>query len=171
MSRKKGLRGKEEILTMNRCAATNFYGIDPTAKTATIWGDGSTRFSSSTYAGIAQAVVSILENPVRTKNQTVYISSFEFSLNELLDAYKTVFGDEGWKVEYREIDSGIEEARQKIGAEDFMTRMKAIGRLALLSTVKPGLGGDFVESGISWNEELGVEREDLVEVLRRVLGR
>lgn len=115
--------------------------------------------------------MSILKDPVQTKNQIVHISSFEVSLNDLLNAYKTIAGDEGWKIEERKIAPGVEEAKRQMVTEDFMTRMKMIGRLALLSSVKSGLGGDFVESGVSWNEKFGLEREDFVEVMRRVLCR
>jgi hypothetical protein len=152
------------------CVGTGFYGIDAKAKTATIWDEGTTKFSASTYDAIAQTVVQILSKPVETKNTTVYVSSFETTLNELLDIYQKVVGDEGWTITRKESEEGIREAQETSRtAQEFMPRMMAIGRLALLSSVKGGLGADFVEEGLSWNEKLGVQREDVNVVTRRVL--
>ncbi|KAJ4299237.1 hypothetical protein N0V90_004481 [Kalmusia sp. IMI 367209] len=152
------------------CVQTSFYGIDAKARTATVWDDGKTKFSASTYAGVSSAVLRVLREPEGNRNRTVYVSSFEVSLGELLDTYKSTVGAEGWSVEYKDAEEGIKEAKETSQTtHDFMTRMRAIGRLALLSSVKRGAGADFVAEGLSDSERLGVEREDAKMVTRKVL--
>ncbi|KAJ4350328.1 uncharacterized protein N0V89_008949 [Didymosphaeria variabile] len=154
------------------CVGAGMYDIDAGSKTATLWDGGDARFSVSTYGTIAQAVLQILRMPGVTKNETVYVSSFETSQKELLGIYQDgTGGAEGWTVEYEDCEEGIKEAQDMYcTAEDGMTRMKAVGRLALLSTVMKGAGGDFEAEGLSWNGRLGLEGEDVVIVTRMVLG-
>lgn len=61
-----------------------------------------------------------------------------------------------------QIISGLEEV--KTGS------MMAMGKLALASTVKPGIEGDFAEEDLLDNELLGLPRENVEETVARVLG-
>jgi hypothetical protein len=152
------------------CVSTNFYGLDPKAHKAKIWDDGNTKVSVSTYNTIGLAVTRILSKPAGTANRTVYISSFETSLNDLLAAYKSATGVSEWDVAYANVEQGIKEAQEtSASATDFMGKMRAIGTLALLVGFKRGLGGDFVAAGLSDNELLELPREDVTETVTRVL--
>lgn len=120
---------------------------------------------------IGRAVTAILRKPEQTSNRTVYISSFEISLNELCAAYKEVTGVSEWRLTYGKTEHGIQEAREVCGtAENPIDVMRAIGLLGLLATIKRGLGGNFVEAGLSDNELLGLPRENAVNTMRQVLN-
>lgn len=120
---------------------------------------------------IGLAVANILCNPEETANRTVYISSFEPSMNDLLAAYKEAAGGSDWNVTYEETDHAIKEAKETVQTSDiFMEKMRAIGRLGLLVSLKRGLGGDFVAEGISDNEALDLPRGDLAKTIKGVLS-
>ncbi|KAL1592026.1 hypothetical protein SLS60_011618 [Paraconiothyrium brasiliense] len=147
-----------------------FYDISPQTKRATLWDDGTTPFSVSTYAAISQAVLAILRAPDEARNQIVYVSSFVTSQAKLLSIYKDVCGAEGWNVEYKSCEEGIASAKEDYAmARDRMSGMRALGRLALLSSITKGGGADFDAEGLSCNARLGVEGEDVKVVTRAVL--
>ena len=120
---------------------------------------------------IGHAVTAIFRKPEQTANRTVYISSFEISLNELCAAYKEVTGVSEWKLTYGKTEQGIQEARGVCGtSQKPMDIMRAMGLLGLLATIKKGLGGDFVEAHLSDNQLLEVPRENAVDTMRRLLN-
>lgn len=145
--------------------------MDPRSHSATIWDDGNAKFSVTTHDTIGLAVTKILRKPSETANRTVYISSFETSMNELLAAYKSATGVPEWKVTHGDVEQGIKEAQEVItSSENFMDRMQAIGRLGLLVGLKEGLGGDFVAEGLSDNELLELPRNDVTETVMKLLN-
>jgi hypothetical protein len=132
------------VLISCSCIKSGFFGFDPKAHTATIWDSGDTKFSATNLPTIGLAVARVLAHPAETANRSVYISSFETSLNEILGAYKTAIGVDKWKITHAKSDEQI-----RSGLEEVKTgSMMAMGKLALASTVKPGIGGDFAEDGL-----------------------
>jgi uncharacterized protein YbjT (DUF2867 family) len=156
-------------LFLNLCTRTNFMGLDPSKRAGKIYGDGNARFSATTEEVIAQGVAAVLAKPEETANRTVYVSSHELTMNELLAAYKQATGRDDWEVSYASIEEGTGESYKALGNPDCSMgdRMKAIGRLGLIVGLKPELGADFVAAGVSDNELLGLARgPDLAEVLK-----
>jgi hypothetical protein len=117
---------------------------------------------------IGLAVTKILSKPNQTANKTVYISSFEPSLNDLLAAYKEATGVSKWDIADGQVDQGIKEAQEtQKSSNNFMDKMRAIGLLGLLVGLKKGLGGDFVAEGLSDNEVLEIPHGSVVEAVKK----
>lgn len=155
--------------SVNSCVQTSFYGLDPQSHSAKLWGDGNTKFSVSTGATIGLAVTKVLSKPEETANRTVYISSLEISLLDLLAAYKSATGVSDWDVSYGDVDQGIKEAQEICRTSEGMEKMRAIGRLGLLVGLKKDLGADFAAEGLSDNELLELPRENVTETVTRIL--
>ncbi|KAF2439155.1 hypothetical protein P171DRAFT_476945 [Karstenula rhodostoma CBS 690.94] len=106
----------------------------------------------------------------RRPDRTVYISSFETSMNEILAAYKSATGVSGWKVAHDSVDQGIKITQEtNKTSQEFMDKMRAIGLLGLLVGVKKGLGGDFAAEGLSDIELLELPRSDVTETITQLL--
>ncbi|RBR24863.1 uncharacterized protein FIESC28_02353 [Fusarium coffeatum] len=151
------------------CIQVGFFGIDPKIKKAKIWDDGNAKFTATTREAIGQAVVGILNHPEETHNRTVFISSTELSLNDILAEEKRIAGEDGWDISYvkteEEISRTIEAART---ATEFMPRMLAVGRIGLAINMLDRFGSNFKMRGVLENELLGVPQESLREVVARM---
>lgn len=92
-------------------------------------------------------------------------------MNELLSAYTSATGVSDWTVAHKEVEQGVKEAKEtSASSSDFMARMRAIGLLGLLVSLKKGCGGDFVGSGIADNELLGLPREEVTATVASILN-
>lgn len=117
---------------------------------------------------IGQAVAKVLLHPEATANRNICISSYEVSLNEILELEKQIVGQEGWKVTYVDPRQEIEEATKDWKETG---NIFAMGRLALCSLVADGAKADMAERGTLNNELLGLsETESIKEAVGRVLG-
>lgn len=144
--------------------------MDPKTHSATIWDQGDNKFSVTTMSTVGLTVPKILHKLEATANRTVYISSFETSMNELLAAYKLGTGVSDWNLSHDSVEQCIKRSQEKFKtAETFMDRMRAVRPLGLLVGVKEGLGGDFVAEGLSDNELLEVPRSDVFETTTELL--
>ncbi|KAJ4113868.1 hypothetical protein NW768_011398 [Fusarium equiseti] len=151
------------------CIEVGFFGINPATKKAEIWDDGNAKFTATTREAIGQAVVGILNHPEDTHNRTVFISSTELSLNEILAEEQRVTGEEGWEISPIKTEEEILRARQAaMTATKFMPRMMAVGRIGLAINLLDRFGSNFKERGILENELLGVPQESLREIVTRV---
>jgi hypothetical protein len=149
----------------------NFYGVNPRKKTAEIWDDGTARFSATTRSSIGLAVASVLAKPEATANRTVYISSTELSVNDLLAAEQKVVGGNGWTLTRVDTDEQIREQQQALRtATERMPRLMATGRLGMAVQMKPEFGANFADRGILDNEALGIPRANLDDVVQQVLA-
>lgn len=135
-----------------------------------IWDDGDSSFSASTNVDIANATCAVLKHPSASKNRYVYTSSFETTQNQLLDSVERVTGAK-WQVENVKAVDKVKEANDKIasGAQG-MEWMVAQGVLA----VSAMFGGDeyqsdFVRSGRSSNQELGLQQRGVDDAIRPIL--
>lgn len=138
-------------------------------KTVEIWDDGNSSFSASTNPDIANATCAVLKHPSAAKNKYVYTSSFETTQNQLLASVERVTGAK-WQVEHVKSVDKVREANDKIasGAKG-MEWMVAQGVLA----VSAMFGGeqyqsDFVQSGRSSNQELGLKQCSVDDAVRHV---
>jgi hypothetical protein len=72
------------------CLSVGFYGHDVAKHQATIWDSGDVKFSTTTRTMIGKAFVAVLDNPVETANQYLYVSSFQITMNEFVASLKKV---------------------------------------------------------------------------------
>ena len=61
-------------------------GFDVTQRSAIIYESGSEPFTSTTLAGIGQAVAGVMQNPSETATRFVKVLSIQSCQNELLQA-------------------------------------------------------------------------------------
>ncbi|KAF4465917.1 Isoflavone reductase like P3 [Fusarium albosuccineum] len=154
------------------CMQVNFFGIDPKNKTAEIWDDGNARFTATTRESIGLAVAGVLSKPEETKNRTVYVSSTELSLNDLLAAEQKVVGKDGWAFTNINTDEEIPKQQQIVAtATDRMAQFMATGRLGLASVMKPEYGANLKARGLLENDLLGVPQESLDDIVEQVLAK
>jgi len=97
------------------------YGIDVTAKKATLYDDGNTAINTSTWELCGKAVAGIVSLPEQElqekwKNKSFYVSSFRVSQREMLDSVHRVLGtsDEHWGIEYETTQQRYEESMQAV---------------------------------------------------------
>ncbi|KAI0839702.1 NmrA-like family protein [Hypoxylon sp. FL0890] len=143
---------------------TGFFGFDLQGHAATIWEDGNQKFSSSTRANIGKAVCGVLKHPESTANQYVFVSSFETSMNELLSALEQAQGVK-YSISHTKTEDEVAEGKAMLAKGDFMKAHK----LMLAANLLPGYGNNFAKEEKLWNEELGVPRENVDEVVARIV--
>jgi hypothetical protein len=109
---------------------------------------------------IGLALIKVLENAELTKNQYVYVSSFQTSQAELLPIVEKVTGS---KFNVNNVSSKelILQGSEKLKKQDY----SGIGDVIRgISLGDEGLG-DYSPEGL-WNERLGLQKEDLEETVR-----
>ncbi|MCJ1421364.1 hypothetical protein MMC32_007727 [Xylographa parallela] len=148
------------------CIPSGFFGFNTPSHTAQIWDSGDAKFSATTRTNIGLSVAKVLTRPAETENRSVYISSFECSMNDILAALKKATGVDEWTVTHVNTDEQI-----KSGTEEWKTTgsMAAMGKLALASNLKDVYGSNFRELGLLDNKILGLPHEDLNEVVAAVV--
>jgi hypothetical protein len=139
-------------------------GFDLVTKTATIVDEGKTEFTASTLESVGKAIIGILEHADETRNSYVYVSSFNLCQNDLLALLQKIDGQE-WTIKHQASKDLIEKGNSKLQKGDFsgiplLVRAMALGPVSL---------GDSRPAGL-WDEKLGLEREDLEQVVRRVVN-
>ena len=91
-------------------------------------------------------------------------------MNDILAAEQKATGVSEWKVEHIDTDVQIAKATHEYEhAEELMPRLMAVGRLALAVHVKPECQQNFRKLGLLDNELLGIEQENVDEVVAGVL--
>ncbi|TVY83738.1 hypothetical protein LSUE1_G001673 [Lachnellula suecica] len=112
-----------------------------------------------------RSVAKVLAKPEATANRRVYISSFETSLNKILEAYKKATGVADWDVNHVKWDVEVASGKEMMKTGN----MWGMGKLALAVEVKEGFGADFEKAGLLDNELLGIKRGDVEATVARVL--
>ncbi|KAH7006806.1 isoflavone reductase [Ilyonectria destructans] len=141
-----------------------FFGFDLATKTVGLIDNGTGIFTASTLPYIGKAVIAALEHAEETKNQYVFISSFNVSQRDILDVFEEVQGEK-WTIEHLTSEEVIARGQKKLAEGDFvgikdLTRGGAFGKQAL---------GDSRPWGL-WDDKLELEKEDIVQVVREVLA-
>ncbi|CAN9154144.1 unnamed protein product [Alternaria alternata] len=139
-------------------------GFDLVTKTATLTDDGNTEFTVSTLESVGKAILKILEHPEETKNIYVYTSSFNLSQDNLLTVLEKIDGQD-WTVKQRASKDFVEEGHRRVQKGDY----SGIPLLVRALATGPVNLGDSRPGGL-WDERLGLEREDLEQVVRRVVA-
>ena len=152
-------------------------GINIAERRAEIYDDGSTAITLSTLGQTGRAVARLLSLPIHTstasspslsdyKNKYVYIYSFYASQQDVLVSVQRATGTkmDDWTVTYKPLDEWIEQGREKMAKGDHS------GMVAVMygCTFKKGLG-DLFHGQETANEKLGLEEENLDEIVQRVV--
>ena len=132
-----------------------FLGFDAANKVATLYDNGTAKFSSTNLHTIGLAVVKALENAEGTKNQYVFVSGFQTSQKEILEVAEKVTGTK-WIVRNASVDDAINKGNEKILRGDY----SGIEDLILGATFGPKQLGDLSLAGL-WNEKLDLVETDI----------
>ncbi len=152
------------------------FGIKIPDRKATILDDGTNTINTTTVPQVGRAVARLLSLPIDTsssspslsdyKNKFIYINSFLISQNDMLAsvqrATNTKPGD--WTVTHVPVDEFIKEGHEKIAKGDRW----GMANVLYGSTFKKGLADKYHGRELA-NERLGLEKEDLNEVVKRVV--
>ncbi|KAF2848805.1 isoflavone reductase family protein-like protein CipA [Plenodomus tracheiphilus IPT5] len=142
-----------------------FLGFNGANKTATILDDGKAVFSATNLHQIGLALIKSLEKADLTKNQVVYINSFQTSQEQILDTVEKISGVK-WTVDKQSANSILEDATAKFQKGDY----SSIPALIQVVTFRAGDNlGDFAPVGL-WNDKLGLPKEDFEASVRSSLG-
>jgi len=142
-----------------------FFGINPAEHKAIIWDSGDVKFSATNVPVIGQAVAKVLSKPEATANRSVYISSCETSMNEILEAYKKATGVTDWDVSHVKWDEEVAQGKEMMTSGN----MWGMAKLALAVEVKEGFGADFAAEGLLDNELLDIPRDTVDATVARVM--
>jgi uncharacterized protein YbjT (DUF2867 family) len=142
-------------------------GLDRAEGSVKLIDGGRARFTASTVGQIARALVAILKNPSEATNKLVFVESFTTSQAEVVAAIEKVTGEK-YSVEPVSSQALREQAYKQLQAGDIQG-----GGTSLIMTLIFGEGSledhTHVEGGL-WNARLGLENENLEEVVKVALG-
>ncbi|EDP89873.1 hypothetical protein HBI56_202180 [Parastagonospora nodorum] len=144
------------------CFKVGYYGFNLADKTVTLYDDGTAIFSTTNLHTVGLGLVKALEKPEETKNQYVYISSFDTSQNELLALTEKITGSK-WTVKHVAVKDHVEQGRAKLQKGDF----SGIVELLQATSFSKDQLGRF-DQAPAWNEKLGLPKDDLEKSLRGV---
>ena len=140
-----------------------FFGFDLSSKTVTLIDGGTAVFTATNLSTIGKALIAMLDYADETKNQYVFVSSFNVSQKDILDVVEKVDGHK-WTVKHITSEEVIAEGERKLAAGDFtgimgLTRGGAFGKQAL---------GDSRPYGL-WDDKLGLPKEDIEQAVKDLL--
>ncbi|KAF5535191.1 NAD(P)-binding Rossmann-fold containing protein [Fusarium mexicanum] len=148
--------------------AARAWNIDPVAKTAQLLDDGRNVFTCTTREQVGRTVARVLaKQPERMKNDIIYVSSFEVSMLDWLNAFKEVVGSGGWTVTHIDSETMLKESQAKMALGHFQ---EAYVGLALVVCTGRGYQNRFSSVKKLVNEELNLPKEDMVEVVKAGLA-
>ncbi|RAH50644.1 uncharacterized protein BO95DRAFT_427558 [Aspergillus brunneoviolaceus CBS 621.78] len=146
-----------------------FLGFNLQDHEATINDDGVIPASVSTLSQIGRALIAILRHAELTKNQYVYVESFTVTQNEVLAALERATGGEKWAVQRVDLKPLIEESTERFNQRD-LAGARILNLAAGLGRFPDGPYGDWSRvPGGSWNARLGLEVEELDQVVQSVV--
>lgn len=131
----------------------SFLGLDAKAKKATLIDGGESKFVTTNLRQIGRAIIKTLEQPEKTKNQPIFVSSFVTSQKEILAAAEKITGEK-WTVENVVGKEKLNNGLEKLGKHDYS---------GVVDLLQATVFGDFGLADFSdklWNEKLGLEKED-----------
>ncbi|KAL4999810.1 hypothetical protein BDV10DRAFT_183958 [Aspergillus recurvatus] len=170
------LKGKEEEISWTGIAcsglfdwgiANGFLGYDIGSRTATIWDDGSKRFTFTNQRQLGRALVSVLRHPEATANQYLYISSVETSQNEILAALEKATRS-SWTAQHTTTGAEVSDATAKLQKGDFSGALTLVRATAYGDI--PRLGSNYASDQSLANGLLGLEEDEVEETIQRVVS-
>ncbi|KAH0359716.1 NAD(P)-binding protein, partial [Aureobasidium melanogenum] len=141
-------------------------GFDVTNHKATIYDQGTEKFTGTTLSGIGQAVVGCLLQPSSTANRFLAVQSICTCQNELLAAFEKAT-EETWEVTRETSKALIESGKADFKSGVGMWRLKLA--VATLYDVGKGRGRVAESREESDAEVLGVKEETADEIVAKLL--
>ncbi len=152
-----------------------WFGFDIKDRKVTLFDDGNTRISVSTWQQCGRALAALLSLPEsgaspsisQWKNKTLYIASFRVSQRDMLDSLHRVLGttDKDWNITHeptaQRYKDGINEMQK--GA------MTGYAKAMYSRCFFPNGDGDHESSRGLANDLLGLPKEDLDEATKRTV--
>jgi uncharacterized protein YbjT (DUF2867 family) len=183
MSMKKKYRDLIEEKGMNWVAVINnpwfdwslkqgMWSVDIPAKKATLYNVGDAKFNTSTLSQVGRGVAALLSLPDEKlnayKNGPVYLRSFEINQRDILDSAIRATGtkEADWEVKTQEPEEAIQASREAVAAGNMMA---FVGEF-YPSHMQEGRGGNYEAKAAKDAEVLGLEKENLDEVVARVVA-
>jgi nucleoside-diphosphate-sugar epimerase len=143
-----------------------FGGLNIPAGTATVFDGGDIFYEATNLSQVGKAIAKCLKKPNLTKNQYIYVNSFTVTQNRVLAAIEKASGKK-----FTVSESTVEELWA-----DGAKKLKAgqpMGVLAMIAGAiydKGGLAQFSATKGL-WNEKLGLQQDNLDEVVKEYLAR
>jgi len=135
--------------------------FDVRGRKAYLLDGGNIKFSASTLPFIGSAVVKILEKPQETENKLMYIHSLHVTQEEVLAALEKATGDRFERIEENS-EEELKKCRPKMLDGDHDAREEVVAIWGVVAA-------DWKKREAFANELLGLEEEDLDEVVQRVV--
>lgn len=145
-----------------------FLGPNLKKKQFTYYDGGIAKFSTTTRATIAKAVIGVLTKLEETKNRAVYVQDAAVTQKDLFRLSKQVLGEDGWT----EVDGGATEENEKLSYEKLAKGQKDMGVFMafLMSAIfREGYGGHFQQLD---NELFGIaelKESELVALITEIV--
>jgi uncharacterized protein YbjT (DUF2867 family) len=182
MSMKKKYRDLIEEKGMNWIAIVNnpwfdwslkqgMWNVDIPGKKAILQNVGDAKFNTSTLSQVGRGVASLLSLPDEKlngyKNSPIYLRSFLISQREILDSAIRATGtkESDWDVRTQDPEVTIQAARDAVAAGN---PMAFVGEF-YTAHMQQGRGGNYEEKAAKDAAVLGMEEENLDEVVKRVV--
>ena len=156
-----------------------WYGFDFAQKKLTLYDDGNTKISTTTWEQCGRAVAALAslkelpedeadKSPTVShwRNKSLVVSSFLISQRDMFDSWKRVTGDKDsdWTIEH---ESSKERYQQGIGAmqnaKDPLSERMGAAQASFVRIFYPNGGGDYERTRGLDNHVLGLPKEDLDE--------
>ena len=135
--------------------------FDVRGRKAYLLDGGNIKFSASTLPFIGSAVVKVLEKPQETENKLLYIHSLHVTQEEVLAALEKATGDKFERIEENS-EEELKKCRPKMLDGDHDAREEVVAIWGVVAA-------DWKKREAFANELLGLEEEDLDEVVQRVV--
>jgi uncharacterized protein YbjT (DUF2867 family) len=148
------------------------WNVDIPGRKATIFDVGNAKFNTTTLAQVGRGVAALLSLPedklMNYKNNAVYIRSFLLNQRDILDSAIRVTGtkESEWEIKTQDPAEAIQAARDAVAAGNMMAFIGEFYTTHMLE----GRGGNFEEKAVKDMAVLGLEGENLDEVIQRVVG-
>jgi hypothetical protein len=147
-----------------RAMKNNFLGFRILDKTMILTDNGAGKFSCTTMDNTALAVNHVLLHPSQSSNRAIYTSDFAANQEEILAAVERISGEK-WIKEYINGEESVKRAAQRIANGDPFAKYDLIN----IAFTKGGYSGLFEGSYKVSNEEFGLPKRELQEVVRAAL--
>lgn len=148
------------------------WSIEISSKKATLYNVGDTKFNTSTQAQVGRAVAKLLSLPDEKlntfNNRPLYVSSFLISQRDIFDSAVRATGtkESDWEITKQEPEEAIEASRKAVAAGNMMA---FVGEF-YTAHMQEGRGGDYEDKASKDAAAIGLEKEDLDEVMKRVVA-
>lgn len=138
--------------------------VFPERSYARIFDGGDIKWSATTLATVAKATVQVLLKAEETRNKRLFIQSFLITQNQLQEVLEKVTARK-WEVEHVDSEKFMVETKALIEREpgNAVAREDLVGVVGIVE-------GNWEEKDSFANGLLGLQEEDLEEVVRKTLG-